>query len=134
MAKHLTQLDIEAILGTLDGWQGKLTWDSLCDAVVKHIGKRPTRQSLNSNKQIKLAFQNKKSRLKGAPEDTKIPPSLAIAGQRIKRLEEENSRLRTENLRLLEKYIIWQYNAYRHGLPEEKLNMPLPAIDRDSSK
>ena len=134
MAKHLTQLDIEAILGTLDGWQGKLTWDSLCDAVVKHIGKRPTRQSLNSNKQIKLAFQNKKSRLKGAPEDTKIPPSLAIAGQRIKRLEEENSRLRTENLRLLEKYIIWQYNAYRHGLPEGKLNMPLPAIDRESSK
>jgi hypothetical protein len=64
LAKHLTQLDIEAILGTLDGWQGKLTWDSLCDAVVKHIGKRPTRQSLNSNKQIKLAFQNKKSRLK----------------------------------------------------------------------
>ncbi|CDH26259.1 hypothetical protein [Xenorhabdus bovienii] len=134
MAKHLTHLDIEKILGALDGWQGKLTWDSLCDAVVKHIGKRPTRQSLNSNKQIKLAFLNKKSRLKGDSEDTKIPPSLAIAGQRIKRLEEENSRLRSENFRLLEKYIVWQYNAYRHGLSEEKLNMPLPAIDRESSK
>ncbi|WP_445496137.1 hypothetical protein [Photorhabdus sp. SF281] len=134
MAKHLTQLDIEKILGALDGWQGKLTWDTLCDAIVKHIGKRPTRQSLNSNKQIKLAFQNKKSRLKGDPEDIKIPPSLAIAGQRIKRLEEENSRLRAENSRLLEKYIIWQYNAYRHGLTEENLNMPLPAIDRESSK
>ncbi len=133
MAKHLTELDVEKILGAIDGWQSKLTWDCLCDAVVNHIGKRPTRQSLNSNKRIKQAFLDKKSRLKGILQETTTPPSLAIAGQRIKRLEEENARLKAENTRLLEQYVVWQYNAYRHGLSEEKLSAPLPKIDRESS-
>lgn len=131
MAKHLTDRDIEKILAVLDGWKGKLTWDGLCDAVWKHIGKRPTRQSLDGHKQIQQAFADKKARLKDGLGEVKVPPSLAIAGQRIKRLEEENSRLKGENSRLLEQYVIWQYNAYRHGLNEKKLNSPLPIIDRD---
>jgi|TARA_R100001132_G_C3241118_1_gene71821 hypothetical protein len=133
LAKHLTERDIEKILGAIDGWQGKLTWDSLCDAVIKQIGKRPTRQSLNANTRIKQAFLDKKARLKGDFQETKTPPSLAIAGQRIKRLEEENARLKAENSRLLEQYVVWQYNAYRHGMSEEKLNASLPVIDREAS-
>lgn len=133
MAKHLTDRDIEKILGVLDGWQGKLTWDGLCDACAIHIGKRPTRQSLNSHERIKQAFLGKKSRSAIESEGLKVPPSLAIAGQRIKRLEEENARLKNENSRLLEQYVIWQYNAYRHGLTEKKLNAPLPVIDREAS-
>ncbi|WP_211287895.1 hypothetical protein [Xenorhabdus hominickii] len=100
---------------------------------MKHIGNRPTRQSLNANKQIKQAFLDKKARLKGDFLETKTPPSLTIAGQRIKRLEEVNARLKAENARLLEQYVVWQYNAYRHGLSEEKLNAPLPVIDRERS-
>ncbi|MEJ1355675.1 MAG: hypothetical protein RPU39_13440 [Candidatus Sedimenticola sp. (ex Thyasira tokunagai)] len=133
MAKHLTDYDIEKIIGILDGWQGKLTWDALCDTASMQVGKRPTRQSLNAHKRIKQAFTDKKERLKGEVYRTKAPPSLAIAGQRIKRLEEENARLKRENSRLLEQYVVWQYNAYRHGLTEDKLNSPLPAIDRESS-
>lgn len=131
MAKHLTDNDINKIIGILDGWQGKLTWDALCEAASAHVGKRPTRQSLNAHKKIKMAFADKKERLKGSVEDIKTPPSLAIAGQRIKRLEEENARLKNENNRLLEQYVIWQYNAYRHGITEDKLNAALPVIDRE---
>lgn len=133
MAKHLTDRDIEKILGVLDGWEGKLTWDGLCEASVIHIGKRPTRQSLNANLRIKQAFIDKKLRLKNDFREIKTPPSLAIAGQRIKRLEEENARLKDENNRLLEQYVVWQYNAYRHGLTEDKLNGPLPVIDREAN-
>jgi hypothetical protein len=86
---------------------------------------------LDGHKQIQQAFADKKARLKDGLGEVKVPPSLAIAGQRIKRLEEENSRLKGENSRLLEQYVIWQYNAYRHGLNEKKLNSPLPIIDRD---
>ena len=133
MAKHLTDQDVDKIIGILDGWQGKLTWDGLCEAASSQVGKRPTRQSLNAHKRIKQAFGDKKERLKGGLLDTKTPPSLAIAGQRIKRLEEENARLKKENSRLLEQYVVWQYNAYRHGLTEDKLNVPLPVVDRESS-
>lgn len=130
MAKHLSGEDIENILGLIDGWEGKLTWDALCDASVKFVGKRPTRQSLNSNQRIKQAFVEKKSRLKDKPLTERKPNSLSAAAQRIRRLEEENARLKNENSNLLEKFVVWQYNAYRHGLTEEKLNAELPSIDR----
>jgi hypothetical protein len=84
LAKHLTDRDIEKIQGVLDGWQVKLTWDSLCDASAIHIGKRPTRQSLNANLRIKQAFSDKKLRFKNDFREIKTPPSLAIAWQRTK--------------------------------------------------
>ena len=134
LAKHLTDADVEKIVGVIDGWSGKLGWESLCDAVAPAIGTRPTRQTLSAQRRIKAAFGDKKERLKGDLQETKTPPSLAIAGQRIKRLDEENARLKKENSRLLEQYVVWQYNAYRHGLTDEKLNAPLPVIDREAKK
>jgi hypothetical protein len=130
MAKHLTQRDIDKILSILDGWENKLSWDELCDAAVIHVGKRPTRQSLSSNKQIKEAFGDKKKRLKNVSQELKTPSSLTIAAQRIKRLEEQNVRLKNENHRLLEQYVVWQYNAYKYGMDKRKLNEPLPKVDR----
>ncbi|KPB50869.1 Uncharacterized protein AC511_1281 [Pseudomonas coronafaciens pv. oryzae] len=56
---------------------------------------------------------------------------MNIAEQRIARLQNENSRLRTENSALLERFIKWQYNAYKHGLSKEKLDAELPVIDRE---
>lgn len=132
MAKHLSKTDIDKILGVIDGWSDKLTWEFLCDKLEPIIGTRPTRQTLNAHIRVKEAFKLKKERLKGLSVGTKTPTSLAVAGQRIKRLEEENARLKHENSRLLEQFVIWQYNAYRHGLTEEKLNDPLPKIDRES--
>ena len=134
MAKHLTERDIEKVIGVIDGWSGKLGWESLCDAVAPAISTRPTRQTLSAQQRIKAAFNDKKNRLKGGKAETKTPPSLAIAGQRIKRLEEENARLKGENNRLLEQFVIWQYNAYSHGLTENKLNKALPIIDREASE
>ncbi len=132
MAKHLTESDVEKIISLLDGWQGKLTWERLCDASFKVVGKRPTRQSLHSHTKIKQAFSDKKKRIRNGVQETKVPVSLVVAGQRILRLQEENARLKSENSRLLEKFLIWQYNAYRHGLTKDKLNAPLPVIDREA--
>jgi len=134
LAKHLTDRDIEKIVGFIDGCSGKLTWDWLCDVVTKAIGKRPTRQSLTKHIRIKVAFINKKKRLKDGFGEIKTPPSLTVAAQRIKRLDEENARLKKENQLFLEQFVVWQHNAYRHGLSEAQLNNPLPGIDRDSSE
>ncbi|MNJ26696.1 hypothetical protein D3C77_211860 [compost metagenome] len=48
MARHLTAVDIEKILHKLDGWEGRLTWEALCDSLLTLIGTRPTRQTLNA--------------------------------------------------------------------------------------
>jgi hypothetical protein len=55
---------------------------------------------------------------------------LNIAEQRIGRLESENERLKVENSNLLERFVRWQYNAYKHGVTKDKLDADLPKIDR----
>lgn len=134
MAKHLSPKDLNVIVGLIDGWDGKLSWDALCDAVEPVIGSRPTRQTLSSHEKIKNAFSHQKARLKSGFVPTKRPPSLSIAEQRIRRLEAENHRLERENQRLLERFIRWQYNAHKFNVSAEKLDAPLPFVDRDSSE
>ena len=130
MARHLTRRDIEVLVNIIDVWEGKLSWDALCDAAEPLIGGRPTRQTLSSHDQVKTAFSHKKEQQKTGFVAGKRPASLSIAEQRIKRLENENDRLRAESSRLLEQFIRWQYNAYKHGLSKDKLDAPLPNIER----
>jgi hypothetical protein len=135
MAKHLTSKNIDALVALLDVWEGKLTWEALCAEGAKLVGSRPTRQTLNAHERIKTAFLGRKAHLMaGGYEPSKRPPSLSIAEQRIRRLEGENRRLREESDRLLEQFVRWQYNAYKHGMSKDKLNASLPLIDRDSSE
>lgn len=130
MAKHLTSKDIAILINLIDSWEGKLGWETLCDAAAPLIGARPTRQTLSSHSKVKAAFGHKKQQQKNGLVTTKRPASLSIAEQRIARLESENSRLNSENAHLLERFIKWQYNAYKHGISKEKLDAELPPIDR----
>lgn len=130
MAKHLTGKDIAILINVIDSWEGKLGWETLCDAVAPLIGARPTRQTLSSHSKVKAAFGDKKQQQKNGRVTTKRPASLSIAEQRIARLVSENSRLKSENSHLLERFIKWQYNAYKHGVSKEKLDAELPSIDR----
>lgn len=134
MAKHLNSRDIEILVNLIDAWEGKLGWEALCDAVAPLIGGRPTRQTLSAHSQVKTAFAHKKQQQKSGFVAAKRPASLSIAEQRIRRLESENDRLKAENGRLLERFLKWQYNAYIHGVSQDKLDAPLPSIDRDSSE
>ncbi|MDC6491357.1 hypothetical protein EIG75_12595 [Pseudomonas syringae] len=134
MAKHLSPKDLDLIVSLIDGWEGKFAWEALCDAIEPLIGTRPTRQTLNSHEKIKSAFTHHKGRLKSGFVSTKRPASLSIAEQRIRRLEAENNRLERENARLLERFMRWQYNAHKFNVSEDKLDAPLPFVDRDSSE
>ncbi|WP_313551696.1 hypothetical protein [Pseudomonas sp.] len=132
MAKHLTAKDINVIINLIDSWEGKLTWDAVCNEVAGLISTRPTRQTLYAHDRVKAAFVDKKALQRTGRQPSKRPPSLAIAEQRINRLENENYRLKAENDRLLERFIRWQYNAQKRGVSQEALDAPLPRIDRDS--
>jgi hypothetical protein len=132
LAKHLTKMDVDAILSIIYAWKdGKLTWERICEASAPVIGKTPTRQSLNANKLIKEAYSSKKSSLKLHEPVIPKPSSLTIAADRIARLQSEIEVLKRKNSALLEQFVIWQYNAHKYGIKEHQLNEPLPRIDRE---
>jgi len=132
LAKHLTKRDVEAILSIIHAHDDhKLSWEGICEAAEAVVGKRPTRQSLSSNEKIKEAYKSKKTYLKQRAPIASKPSSLTAAADRIARLESEIAVLRRKNDALLEKFVVWQYNSYKHGLREAELNTRLPRIDRE---
>lgn len=132
MAKHLNTRDVEAIVSLIQGWSGaKLTWDAICEAAEPLVGKKPTRQSLNSHEEIVSAYKVVKKGLKEAGQKNPRPGSLKSAADRIAKLEWEREQLKEEIRAYKQQFIVWQYNAYKHGLKEHQLNAPLPQIDRE---
>lgn len=134
MARHLNDRDIERIVALLDRWEGKLTWQHLCDACEAEIGTRPTRQTLSKFKRVTGAFKATKERIKNQDESLNVPPSLKMAAVRIERLTRENERLKRENNELLEQFVVWQYNAHVKGLSVQDLTQPLPTVDRGQTQ
>ncbi|KFX00726.1 hypothetical protein [Pectobacterium carotovorum] len=126
MAKHLTQSDINKIKGVIHLWEGKLTWEALCEAVKSRIGKRPTRQSLNMHKDIVDAYLLKKKLIKEIDIPLKKPANLTIAAKTIKYMAAEIELLKKQNNRYKEQFTRWQYGAYKHGMKEHQLNASLP--------
>lgn len=134
MRRHLTEHDIQVLIDLIDAWEGKLTWDGLCDRAGEVFGFRPTRQTLNAHQTVKSAFAAKKSHQKTGPMPSRRPSSLSYAEQRIRKLESEVERHKFENERLIEQFIRWQYNAQKRGITKAMLDEHLPVIDRDSAE
>ena len=132
MAKHISDKDVKTVKGILDGWQGKLTWDLLVDALESRSGFRTTRQALSRNESIKEAFKDRKKELSDGTINRSRPQSLKLATDRIWRQQVEIERLTRENERLLEQFRVWQYNAHKYGLSEDKLNEAMPKVDKRS--
>jgi hypothetical protein len=134
MAKHLSDRDIERVVGLLDGWHDKLSWELLSEACLPVIGTVPARQTLYRFVRIKEAFNATKERLRNPASEVKTLPSMRVAMQRIVRLTIENERLTRENTCLLEQFVVWQYNAFIRGMSTSELNRALPAIDRGNTE
>ncbi|ELQ9312292.1 hypothetical protein R3D73_005344 [Serratia marcescens] len=134
MAKHLNRQDISAIVNLIRGWEeAKLTWSAICEEAEPLIGKLPTRQSLNAHEAITTAYQAKKDTLKGKAPKKPRPASLNAAASRIANLEAQLAEVTEQNRKFKQMFTIWQYNAYKNGIKESQLNMPLPKIDRERS-
>ncbi len=138
--KNIDEAVILEVLQILDGWQGKLTWELLIEAVAKRTGRLYTRQAFYKHRQINTAFKACKNHLRrsrpvlGRSSKSLTVDEISLLMQRCARLEAENARLRTENERLLLQFLVWSYNAHVRGLSEEYLNRPLPNINREVTK
>ncbi|EON2890818.1 hypothetical protein ACNDCI_000561 [Escherichia coli] len=129
MAKHINGYHEKKIVDVINTWSidEKLTWNALCDRLVRVIGKRPSRQSLSCHVRIAESFNVKKTTIKSGVIHTVKPANLKVASQRIKRLEAENEALKALNERYLEQFKVWLYNAHLKQITIEELNNPLPA-------
>lgn len=132
-AKNLEDNDVATIVGILDGWTGRLSWNSLLDAVERHLFARYTRQALHKHARIQRAFEQRKRVLaaeSGRPRKLASTPEAQVALDKVGRLEAQVERLEAENARLLEQFARWAYNASTRGLEETYLNSPLPDVNR----
>lgn len=135
---RLTDKEVEMIVATLASWNGLLTWEKLLHRVQPVLRRSFTRQGLDKNDSIKLAFGLAKDRIRTRPKkkgvEGDLPPELAHAQQRIDTLTAEVVRLEAERERLLERFATWLYNARSRGLGEADLNKALPPINRGASE
>ena len=137
---RLTDAEVDKIVNLLTTWQGKLSWELLLRRVTPLLGRDFTRQGLDKQQSISIAFKQAKDRIriraKKAPRDrdSDLPPELAAAQRRIDNLMAEVKLLKAEKDKFLERFATWLYNARSRGLSEIDLNSPLPPVDRDKSE
>lgn len=145
MAENISDDDALLIKEILDAWPvaEKLKWDFLVKAIAeRRLGRTWSRQALARHPDIYAAYDLKKKAQKvyrGSPlaaeEDRKsLPPELQAALGEIELLESEVARLKDENMRYKEKFIIWAHNAHLHNITEDMLYAPLIQPDRGKSK
>lgn len=136
-APDLTQEVLQQILDTLDGWQGKLTWDLLLDAVETLTGHRYSRFTFADYPEIANAFSLRKDTLRGTLPLTRSEPKderLRAALKQVDRLRAKAARLQAENNLLSEQFVTWAINAERKGVTMDMLNAPLLKPNRDQTK
>jgi len=132
MPKHLTPELVEQVVEIINDWSGKLTWPLIVAAVERNLGWKYTRQTLAKNDDIKDAFLVKKEQLSGegyAPAYY-TPREMKKALDRLDRLEAENKILKRRVKAQAAQLMQWAYNAGIEGITEDKLNAPLPSVDR----
>lgn len=127
MTKKFHEHDIKKIVSIIDNWKKKeFSWNLLCTACKPHLGKIPTRQALCKHIEIAIAYKTRKRSISLPKQDLKVPGSLTLAAERIKRLESDNKSLAHENTNLLLKIRNMHENAYRHNISISLLEEELP--------
>ncbi|WED21572.1 hypothetical protein L3Q72_13215 [Vibrio sp. JC009] len=128
----ITHEDISQVVALIDTWQGKLTWDLLTKKITElfNIHGGVTRQSLSSKAEIKLAFQQRKEKLKEKVES--VPNySVEYLRNQVERLEAELEREKEKTARYEARFVRWQYNAYLHNAGIESLDDPVEALENE---
>lgn len=127
MARKFYDKEIKAIVNLIETWsKPDFTWDSLCVACKRILGKVPTRQALSQHSEIVVAYRTRKRSGMVKRQNTKLPGSLSLAAKRIERLENDNSALKYENNNLLLMIQKMHENAYRHNILASILEEEFP--------
>lgn len=129
----VTEENIKEIVGLIDTWNGKLSWPLLCEKVKVMLGlSKVTRQTLSSYDVIQKAFTNRKEHLRGAKQIAPPPQSTNVAflQNQVDTLNAELNRANTTIDKYKQRFVLWQYNAYRHGIRIDSLEDALEMLEQ----
>lgn len=131
----ITSESLPIVLSLIDTWKGKLTWDLLCDKVSLALGIKDgiQRQSLSSYKDIQVAYSQKKTELrkaKSSSETTDSDVNIEYMERKIAALTSELSRVKKINDAYKQRFVLWQYNAYKHGIRIESLDDAVDMLEK----
>lgn len=128
----ITEENLEDIIMLIKTWEGKLTWNLLCSKVSELLNiKSIERQSLANYPDIQETFSKQKQKLKEKAKANPEPNvTMDYLQKQVKNLKAQVQRLEEINERYKQQFIVWQYNAYMHGMTQVTLNKPLIAVNR----
>ncbi|WP_250314156.1 hypothetical protein [Neisseria sp. Marseille-Q6792] len=128
----VTEENLEDIIMMIKTWEDKLTWDLLCSKVSELLNvKSIERQSLANYPDIQETFSKQKQKLKEKAKANPEPNvTMDYLQKQVKNLKAQVQRLEEINERYKQQFIVWQYNAYMHGMTQDTLNKPLIAVNR----
>ncbi len=128
----VTEERLEDIIMLIKTWESKLTWELLCHKVSELLNvKSIERQSLANYSDIQGAFSKQKHILKEKAKANPEPNvTMDYLQKQVKNLKAQVQRLEEINERYKQQFIVWQYNAYMHGMTQVTLNKPLIAVNR----
>lgn len=129
----VTEQNIDEIVRTIETWKGKLTWPLLCDEVKAMLGLEDvTRQALSSYKQIQESYTARKQALRENTEE-KVEPKTSDVEYLLNQIEELKAELGRAN-HTIEKYkqrfVQWQFNAYKHGIRMDSLDDAIEMLEQ----
>ena len=127
----VTKKSLPKIMRELDRWEEKLTWPLFCARVAKVLQvDSVSRHTLLRYDGIRHRFQVRQQELREGADQAPRDYALEAAAKRILDLEAQARRLEDTNTLLLEQFQRWQYNAYALNVRMEKLDAPLPKVNR----
>lgn len=129
--------NIADILQLIDTWKGKLTWSLLCKEVTLMLSvKGITRQSLSSYKEIQDAYTRRKQLLREAPisEPSSKNSNVEYLISQVESLEAELNRANAQIERYKQRFVLWQFNAYKHGIRMERLDDAIEMLEKPLHK
>ncbi|OED65749.1 hypothetical protein A165_09860 [Vibrio tasmaniensis ZS-17] len=129
----ITSKNMPDVLHRIETWKGKLTWPLLCTEVMALLqNDGVTRQTLSSYKEIQDAFTARKQHLRDNPT-IKTPPADSNVEYLKKQVESLEAELEQAN-KIIERYkqrfVLWQYNAYRHGVRMDSLDDAVEMLEK----
>ena len=119
----ITPSSLPHILKIINTWEGKLTWDLLCKQVANLLDIKGgvQRQSLSSYKDIQDAYNHRKKTFKErASQPVLVEKNTDVTIEHLRKqvtlLEIELERQNNLNNAYKQRFLLWQYNAYKYGI------------------